>query len=283
MSDENPVVDGTEPLVEDIGTTENEANAVNPEELEVEGADNAEPTPDDGNKAEEPKSNVPVEKQGDIGKGAQKRIDKLTRQKHESQEKIKNLEAQLEQNEKFLEQPVPENLDELSEYERFEHHSNTANAKRSVENLRVQAQQEHASYKTQVWNDKLEEKADVYPDFKEKIASTVKTFRLTQATTDELMQFIDESDVSVDLTYYLADNPNITNELEGLSSRKRVKKLEKLEEELEAKNNQPTPITQAKAPISSSKGKSAGVSNIANQTGDDFLASYRARRAQQRT
>ena len=97
------------------------------------------------------------------------------------------------------------------------------------------------------------------------------------------VDFIDESEVGVDLTYYLAEHPEIANSLEGLSPRAMDRKLMRLEDKLEAQTKQPKPITQAKAPISSSKGKSAGVSNIANQTGDNFLASYRARRAQQRT
>ena len=95
MSEENPVVDGNEPLVEDIGTTENEANAEETEKSEVESEGNAEPKPEDIDEAEK-SSNVPVEKQGDISKGAQKRINTLTRQKHEYQANIKNLDNLLE-------------------------------------------------------------------------------------------------------------------------------------------------------------------------------------------
>ena len=281
MSEENPVVDGNEPLVEDIGTTENEANAEETEKSEVEGEGNAEPESKDIDKAEKP-SNVPVEKQGDISKGAQKRINTLTRQKHEYQANIKNLESQLEQNKKFLDAPAPENLDDLSQQEQVQHHVSMNMAQNNVTTIEAQKQQAVAQHKAQVWNEKLEEKAEVYPDFQEKIASTAKTFELSEGTTTELMNFIDESEVGVDLTYYLAEHPEIANSLEGLSPRAMDRKLMRLEDKLEAQTKQPKPITQAKAPISSSKGKSAGVSNIANQTGDNFLASFRARRAQQR-
>ena len=271
MSDENPVVDGTEPLVEDIGTTENEANAEETEKSEVESEGNAEPKPEDIDEAEKP-SNVPVEKQGDISKGAQKRINTLTRQKHEYQANIKNLEAQLEQNKKFLDAPTPENLDDLSQQEQVQHHTNRAVAQNSVANIEAQRQQVIAQHKAQVWNEKLEEKAETYPDFEEKIASTAKTFKLSEGTTTELMQFIDESEVGVDLTYYLATNPEIANSLEGLSPRAMDRKLMRLEDKLEAQKQPTKPITKAKAPIS--KPTSSATSRTLKSNSKDFWKQY---------
>jgi hypothetical protein len=270
MLDENPVSDSEE-LVDELGTTENETQEEETEELEVEGKDNAESESNDIDKAEEP-SAVKVEKQGDISKGAQKRIDKLTRQKHESQTRIKNLELQLEQNKKFLDAPTPENLDDLSQQEQVQHHVSRNMAQNNVANIEAQKQQEIAQHKTQIWDDAIEEKKDVYPDFREKMASTGKSFDISQGTMDSLMDFIDESDVKIDLSYHLADNPEIANSLEGLSPRAMDRKLMRLEDKLEAQTQPTKPITKAKAPIS--KAKSTATAKTLKSNSRDFWKQY---------
>ena len=270
MNAENPVDDSQE-LVDELGTTENETQEEETEGLEVEEKGNAEPEADDSSKSEEP-SNAKVEKQGDISKGAQKRIDKLTRQKHESQTRIKNLESQLEQNKKFLDAPLPENLDELPQQEQVQHHTNRAVAHNNVANIEAQKQQELAQHKAQVWDNAIEEKKDVYPDFREKMASTGKSFNISKGTMDSLMEFVDESEVKVDLSYYLASNPDIANSLEGLSPRAMDRKLMRLEDKLEAQINQPKPITKAKAPIS--KAKSSATSRNLSSNSRDFWKQY---------
>ena len=268
MNEENPV-DDLQELVEDIGTTENEANEVEIEESEVDGESNAELEPNDVDKADET-SDVKVEKQGDISKGAQKRIDKLTRIKHESQARIKNLESQLEQNKKFLEVPLPENLDELTQQEQVLHHTNRAVAQNNVANIESQRQQEIAQHKAQIWGNKVEARLEDLPDYQKVIASTGQSFRLTERTTADLMEFIDSSEVGVDLAYYLGKNPDVANSLEGLSPRAMDRKLMRLEDKLEAKPTKP--ITKAKAPIS--KAKSSATSRNLSSNSRDFWKQY---------
>jgi len=270
MNAENPVDDSQE-LVDELGTTENETQEEETEGLEVEEKGNAEPEADDSSKSEEP-SNAKVEKQGDISKGAQKRIDKLTRQKHESQTRIKNLESQLEQNKKFLDAPLPENLDELPQQEQVQHHTNRAVAHNNVANIEAQKQQELAQHKAQVWGDKVEARLNDLPDYQEVINSTGQSFRLSEKTTADLMEFIDSSDVGVDLAYHLGKNPELANELEGLSPRAMDRKLMRLEDKLEAQINQPKPITKAKAPIS--KAKSSATSRNLSSNSRDFWKQY---------
>ena len=270
MNAENPVDDSQE-LVDELGTTENETQEEETEESEVEGEGNAEPESNDIDKAEET-SPVKVEKQGDISKGAQKRIDKLTRQKHESQTRIKNLESQLEQNKKFLDAPLPENLDEMPQQEQVQHHTNRAVAQNNVANIEAQKQQELAQHKAQVWGDKVEARLEELPDYQEVINSTGQSFKLTEKTTADLMEFIDSSEVGVDLAYYLGKNPEIANGLEGLSPRAMDRKLMRLEDKLEAQTNQPKPITKAKAPIS--KAKSSATSRNLSSNSRDFWKQY---------
>jgi hypothetical protein len=265
MSDENPVNDSEE-LVDELGTTENETQEEETEELEVEGEGNAELEPNDINKTEEP-SDVIVEKQGDISKGAQKRIDKLTRIKHESQARIKNLESQLEQNKKFLDAPLPENLDDLPQHEQVQHHTNRAVAQNNVANIEAQRHQELAQHKAQVWGDKVEARLEYLPDYQKVINSTGQSFKLTEKTTSELMDFIDSSDVGVDLAYYLGKNPQEANDLEGLSPRAMDRKLMRLEDKLEAQIKQPTKLSKAKAPISK-KGGAVPKQKLSSNTRD---------------
>ena len=285
MNEENPIVDSEE-LDEELGATENEPQEVETEALEGDEQGNAESNESEVSEEDETTENVPVEKQGGLPKGAQKRIDKLTKklalQAEEHQRELQRLEAQQEQTQQFLDAPAPENLEDLSEGERIQYYTQKGMAESQKQQIDAQKQQAVSQHKVKQWNEKVEARLEDIPDFKEVMASTASTFKLSQDKTAELMEFIGESEVGVDLAYHLGKNPEIANSLQGLSSRAMDRKLMRLEDNLEAQpKQQPKPITKAKAPISSNKGKPSGVSNIANQTGDDFLKSFRARRAQQ--
>ena len=233
MSEENPVIDSEEELVETLGTTENETQEEETEELEVENEDNAESENEEPSNEEETTSNTKVEKQGNLPKGAQKRIDKLTKQREQKDAKIAELEAQLEYANKFLEQPEPENLEELSVSEQVKHGVQRNTAEQQKQQLEAQKQQVIAQHKAQVWEAKKQEKAEVYTDFDEAMASTAQTFKLSPQNTAELMEYIGESDMGVDLAYYLAKNPHEANALENLGTMAKATKLMKLELKLE--------------------------------------------------
>ena len=265
MNEENPVIDSEEELVETLGTTENETQEEETEELEVENEDNAESENEEPSEEVEATS-TKVEKQGNLPKGAQKRIDKLTKQREQKDAKIAELEAQLEYANKFLEQPEPENLEELSISEQVKHGVQRNGAEQQKQLLEAQKQQVIAEHKAQVWEAKKQEKAEVYTDFDQMMASTAQTFKLSPQNTAELMQFIGDSDVGVDLAYYLAKNPHEANALENLGTMAKATKLMKLELKLE--NQQQTqstkPITKAKQPISKTKGSATATKSASN-------------------
>ena len=265
MSEENPVIDSEEELVETLGTTENETQEEETEELEVENEDNAESENEEPSEEVEATS-TKVEKQGNLPKGAQKRIDKLTKQREQKDAKIADLEAQLEYANKFLEQPEPENLEELSISEQVKHGIQRNGAEQQKQLLEAQKQQVIAEHKAQVWEAKKQEKAEVYTDFDQMMASTAQTFKLSPQNTAELMQFISDSDVGVDLAYYLAKNPHEANALENLGTMAKATKLMKLELKLESQQQtQPTkPITKAKQPISKTKGSATATKLASN-------------------
>ena len=265
MNEENPVIDSEEELVETLGTTENETQEVEAEELEVENEDNAESENEEPSEEVEATS-TKVEKQGNLPKGAQKRIDKLTKQREQKDAKIADLEAQLEYANKFLEQPEPENLEELSISEQVKHGIQRNGAEQQKQLLEAQKQQVIAEHKAQVWEAKKQEKAEVYTDFDQMMASTAQTFKLSPQNTAELMQFIGDSDVGVDLAYYLAKNPHEANALENLGTMAKATKLMKLELKLESQQQtQPTkPITKAKQPISKTKGSATATKSASN-------------------
>ena len=265
MNEENPVIDSEEELVETLGTTENETQEEETEELEVENEDNAESENEEPSEEVEATS-TKVEKQGNLPKGAQKRIDKLTKQREQKDAKIAELEAQLEYANKFLEQPEPENLEELSISEQVKHGIQRNGAEQQKQLLEAQKQQVIAEHKAQVWEAKKQEKAEVYTDFDQMMASTAQTFKLSPQNTAELMQFISDSDVGVDLAYYLAKNPHEANALENLGTMAKATKLMKLELKLEnQQQTQPTkPITKAKQPISKTKGSATATKSASN-------------------
>ena len=265
MNEENPVIDSEEELVETLGTTENETQEEEAEELEVENEDNAESENEEPSEEVEATS-TKVEKQGNLPKGAQKRIDKLTKQREQKDAKIAELEAQLEYANKFLEQPEPENLEELSISEQVKHGVQRNGAEQQKQLLEAQKQQVIAEHKAQVWEAKKQEKAEVYTDFDQVMASTAQTFKLSPQNTAELMQFIGDSDVGVDLAYYLAKNPHEANALENLGTMAKATKLMKLELKLESQQQtQPTkPITKAKQPISKTKGSATATKSASN-------------------
>ena len=265
MNEENPVIDSEEELVETLGTTENETQEEETEELEVENEDNAESENEEPSEEVEATS-TKVEKQGNLPKGAQKRIDKLTKQREQKDAKIADLEAQLEYANKFLEQPEPENLEELSISEQVKHGVQRNGAEQQKQLLEAQKQQVIAEHKAQVWEAKKQEKAEVYTDFDQMMASTAQTFKLSPQNTAELMQFISDSDVGVDLAYYLAKNPHEANALENLGTMAKATKLMKLELKLESQQQtQPTkPITKAKQPISKTKGSATATKLASN-------------------
>jgi hypothetical protein len=265
MSEENPVIDSEEELVETLGTTENETQEEETEELETEEEGNAEPDSEEVSEEVETTS-TKVEKQGNLPKGAQKRIDKLTKQREQKDAKIADLEAQLEYANKFLEQPEPENLEDLSISEQVKHGVQRNGAEQQKQQLEAQKQQVIAEHKAQVWEAKKQEKAEVYTDFDQVMASTAQTFKLSPQNTAELMQFIGDSDVGVDLAYYLAKNPHEANALENLGTMAKATKLMKLELKLEnQQQTQPTkPITKAKQPISKTKGSATATKSASN-------------------
>jgi len=265
MSEENPVIDSEEELVETLGTTENETQEEETEELETEEEGNAEPDSEEVSEEVETTS-TKVEKQGNLPKGAQKRIDKLTKQREQKDAKIADLEAQLEYANKFLEQPEPENLEDLSISEQVKHGVQRNGAEQQKQQLEAQKQQVIAEHKAQVWEAKKQEKAEVYTDFDQVMASTAQTFNLSPQNTAELMQFIGDSDVGVDLAYYLAKNPHEANALENLGTMAKATKLMKLELKLEnQQQTQPTkPITKAKQPISKTKGSATATKSASN-------------------
>jgi len=268
MSEENPVIDSEEELVETLGTTENETQEEETEELETEEEGNAEPESEEVSEEVEATSNTKVEKQGNLPKGAQKRIDKLTKQREQKDAKIAELESQLEYANKFLEQPEPENLEELSVSEQVKHGVQRNSAEQQKQQLEAQKQQVIAQHKAQVWEAKKQEKAEVYTDFDSVMASTAQTFKLSPQNTAELMEYIGESDVGVDLAYYLAKNPHEANALENLGTMAKATKLMKLELKLESQQQKSTkPITKAKQPISKAKG-TVSTSKSASNTRD---------------
>ena len=75
-----------------------------------------------------------------------------------------------------MEQPEPENLEELSVSEQVKHGVQRNTAEQQKQQLEAQKQQVIAQHKAQVWEAKKQEKAEVYTDFDEAMAFNCSNF-----------------------------------------------------------------------------------------------------------
>ena len=278
MQEKNSVIDSEE-LVEELGTTENETQVEEESEQETE-LDNAESSEEEGEQDNSEEQDKEAKAQ-DLPKGVQKTINKLTKLKHQQKAEIESLKAQLEEAQKFLEAPEPENLDELSERERIEYYTQKGIANNMVNQTKAKTQETEARHKLEAWNTKVVEKADVYPDFQAVVNEGMKHLTLSEEANVDMFEFIQDSDLGVELAYHLFKNPSETNELSNLSPKARERKLMRLEMKLEAQPTKPTPtkkVTSAKPPVGSPKGSTSSAVNVQNLRGQALLDHLRAQR-----
>lgn len=282
MQEENSVIDSEE-LVEELGATENEPQVEEESEVETE-LDNAESSEEEAEQ-DDSKEQVKEAKNQDLPKGVQKTINKLTKLKHQQKAEIESLKAQLEQAQKFLDTPEPENLDSLSESERFKYYTQKSIAENAVAQTKAQTQQTEARHKLEAWNTKVAEKLDVFPDFQAVVNEGIPKLKLSEEANTEIFDFITDSDVGVELAHYLFSNTEETNELNNLSPKARDRKLTTLQIKLElgliGKPTKPSAqkkVTSAQAPVSRSKGQASSAVNPANLRGQALLDHYRAQK-----
>lgn len=233
-----------------------EPAAAEPAEPAVE----AEPAPADIPAEPEEPAEDPVKKE----KGIQKRINELTREKHEARaeaEYYRKLAEQAQPSQPqddfippgFPAEPVLDQFEDYDQYNRalvrWEANRILAERDHKAEQGKAQAakqtvMQAHAA--------RVEAVQEKYTDFDEAIASAPDI-----SFNDGTFSAIVESDQSADIVYHLAKNPAEAYRLHGLSPVQQIKEIARLEDKFSAAPEKPVKrVSQAPTPINALNGTS---------------------------
>jgi hypothetical protein len=103
-----------------------------------------------------------------------------------------------------------------------------------------------------------------HPDYEEAIES-IANVQVHQSVLDALK----ESDVGVDITYYLAKNPNELEKIVSMTPHAAIMALGKIESKLTATEPDKRPVSKAPVPINALDGKAGGITK-GHSADDDF-------------
>ena len=209
--------------------------------------------------APEPVKEPPKKPRG----GFQARIDRLTREKYESEARVRELQEQLESSRPKAVTPERDQYESYEDYIRAVavHEAREAFVSASKEQSEAyQAQQAQMEDQKllQSWEERKEKARDKYEDYDE--VTDVDT-----PVSQAMMRAILESDAGTDIAYYLAKNPAEAERILKLSTARQFIEIGKLELKVQA----PPKLTSgAPAPITPLKG-SGGVDVITDDDKDD--------------
>ena len=259
---ETPVETPAEPVEVDGITThsvETDLAALDKERdlEEVESQESKEPEPEAA--AEEPKEEAKPPKKS----RSQRRIERLAQEN-------KDLKAQLETKAVTPPAEEPKEID-INDYEDYDAYEAAVKAAETQEPSEVETpsspEQTTPTAKEGDILDLLEEGKDAYEDFTE----LVKAEDL--ALTEDILDYVLETDNGTDITYYLATHKEETLDIAQMSPAARVKALAKIEIKLENKPPKTVRTTQAPKPITPSSGASPKVKSL-NDEGLSFEEHY---------
>lgn len=222
-----------------LGLADNEPEVVaevdeNPSEP-TEEASQSEPVQEQEAEAkEERKQNPKLEKRfSELTKQREelrKEAERERQRASELEERLKSLEGNqsVKKEEVANERPRPEQFTDAFEYAE-------ALADWSAEQALVRRDQEEQQRKFQeqrdnvlkAWNDRLEQTKQELPDYDDMVASS------DVVVSDQVRDAIIESDVGPKILYHLAENPEIAQKLQGMSTISALREVGKLEARLE--------------------------------------------------
>lgn len=253
-----PPLGSEEPTGEETPETPPETGA-EPEEVETPAQEETE----EATGEDTPADTEEVKK----AKGVQKRIDELTKQKHEAtrreQEKEKEVEYWKAQALKGQQPPepqpevIPQGFPAKPTVEQFESYEEFVEAltdwKVELKDVRktVEAERKNIAEKQQTIAEQHSTRVQTakakYEDFDD-VTSSLDGIMVPMVT----IEVIQESEVSADLFYYLGQHPDEAKKLQTLSVPAQLREIGKLEARLEKKPEPEIPakrVTQAPEPI----------------------------------
>lgn len=223
----------------------------------------------------------------------EKRFSEITKQREAAREEARQervareaLEAKLKELESKVTPPaapVAENVEPRPEQftDMYEYAKALAEytAERKIQEMKqreVEAQlaaQRESVVKS--WAERVNQVKQELPDFEAMVASS------DVVVSNDIRDAIIESDVGPKILYYLAENPDVANKLQGMTTRAALKELGKLEARFEKTSEKPAPTVKASkapAPINPLRGTAAG-SDVPMDSSGNFTGSYQAWKA----
>lgn len=210
-----------------------QANADKPEEKDIPKDDEkSEEEIKDGENQDEKKEEKPKKKSR-----AQKRIERQQRENIALREEIERLKTQTPKKEKEVEEIDPDAYDTYEEYL-------DALAESEIQEPKQEQQTEAKPQIDTKIEDMFEDGNEDYEDFDEKVKAP------DLPLTEQLLSNVLESESPADVAYYLANNKDLTKKLAGMSDKKQLKEIAKIELKLENKEEKKeVEVSKAPAPI----------------------------------
>lgn len=247
--------------------------------------DEAEQVEAESEQTEEPKKDelIPVSKLEHEKSSMQRRIDRQTAANRELNEKVQALQEQLSKIkpvESESDEPKEEDYESFEEFDqaRVEHKAE----KLAAEKERAFKQKQLAEQQHKLMQAKREEFESRKSQFRTEVSdydereqsfNEIAAYYQQKLGDNETLkavgQYILESDVSPQIIYQLGSDPDVVDEIVGLSPIKAVRKLFELENAFSAKKPEKK---QPPKPIESLKGKSKGTKTLANMSPEEALA-----------
>lgn len=196
--------------------------------------------------SEEPKAEEPP-KPDPIPRGVQRRLDKLTRQKYESEARVKMLEERIAAFESGRTIPVEKDsgaptIDKFDNFDEYVAAKAEYVASKKIEAALAEREKltaterekaEQASLR-QSWEKKVEAATAEMPDFEEVISES------DTPMTPPMQQAIMASDIGPKLAYYLATHPDEAEQIARMDATRTILTLGKIEERLVKPVTKPT-------------------------------------------
>ncbi len=211
-----------------------------------------------------------------LPKGVQKRIDKLTQQRYEREARIRELEAQISENERKAQasqpDPDPSQFETLEQYLDAKVEFEAGKRLREIEQQRT-IQQKNAE-RLAGFNERSAAVRQANPDFDAVLQSAAI------GVSDAVMETILESDDGPAVAYHLAKNPTELYRLNAMTERQQVLELGRISARLSTKVPE-RKVTQAPPPAPAVKA-TGSVSKYGPDMTDKEYDDYRKRQDAQR-
>ena len=209
-------------------------------------------------------------------------IDALTREKYEAQRQAESTQRQLDEMQQWVrQQQAPPQFGDMPKLADFDYdegryqqavqqwHISTFQQAQEQQNAAAQQyqQQMHAQREAQTLQAKIAEGTKKYPDFAVKVNDP--SLPPLREVNPAAFQAVIESEVGVDVAYYLANNPSDVYALAQMSPMQAIKRVTQLEA-MVAK--QPPGTAQvAPRPPSTLKGSAGAVKDPSKMSTDDWM------------